>query len=309
MQLKTGAVSTRSTSDKQALVCLVDPHPMPGAITLTSTALNAERLAAQVKKGETIPLTVTVTDTDGNVMPDVYFTISRSNALSRVGNVITSGGADDLTLDELTPSAQTAKLATNTAIFSGLTGANGTATFNLSQDLSSGLKTTLTATVTNNTTLKASLDAIFTVITSPNSAKANYWGHMPETATTSDGVIFSRPLLAAEVSSSNTSYGANGELWSSVSASNLDKTGITGCDAQRQPLYSQLLTLYNDNQNGAVGTLYGWPITGVDNYWWVVDQDEATHARQALNLSNGQKRTTTSTSSIYRQVCLVNARE
>ncbi|CAD7561678.1 RatA homolog [Citrobacter europaeus] len=309
MQLKTGAVSTRSTSDKQALVCLVDPHPMPGAITLTSTALNAERLAAQVKKGETIPLTVTVTDTDGNVMPDVYFTISRSNALSRVGNVITSGGADDLTLDELTPSAQTAKLATNTAIFSGLTGANGTATFNLRQDLSSGLKTTLTATVTNNTTLKASLDAIFTVITSPNSAKANYWGHMPETATTSDGVIFSRPLLAAEVSSSNTSYGANGELWSSVSASNLDKTGITGCDAQRQPLYSQLLTLYNDNQNGAVGTLYGWPITGVDNYWWAVDQDEATHARQALNLSNGQKRTTTSTSSIYRQVCLVNARE
>ncbi len=42
------------------------------------------------------------------------------------------------------------------------------------------------------------MDVIFTVITSPDSDKAKYWGHMPETVTNSAGVKFRRPLLAAD---------------------------------------------------------------------------------------------------------------
>lgn len=60
-------------------------------------------------------------------------------------------------------------------------------TFTLSQDMSAGLKTTLNATAMDGSNLTDSTDAIFTVITSPDSDKASMWGHMPETFVNSKG--------------------------------------------------------------------------------------------------------------------------
>ncbi|VEA34394.1 outer membrane protein RatB [Salmonella enterica subsp. enterica] len=56
----------------------------------------------------------------------------------------------------------------------------------------------------------ASIDTIFTVVTSPNSDKAKMWGHMPETTTAANGVVFKRPLLSAEIASGFT-HGDNTE--------------------------------------------------------------------------------------------------
>ncbi len=69
----------------------------------------------------------------------------------------------------------------------------------------------------SSTQMKTSLDTIFTVITSPNSDKANMWGHMPETATATaaNGAVFERPKLYSEVSSPSqaSAVSAYNESW------------------------------------------------------------------------------------------------
>lgn len=70
----------------------------------------------------------------------------------------------------------------------------------------------------------SNLDVIYTVLTSPDSDKAKYWGHMPETVTNSAGVKFKRPQLATETPSTS-SYTYNSEIWSLVTISNTQKRG------------------------------------------------------------------------------------
>lgn len=313
MRLDTGSISSYSSAMMAAAqVCLAEPHaPLPATIELTSSAYDSTSQAAKVKKGEEIPLTVTVKSVDGQPVRDAPFTISRGDGLSRSGVVKTiddMGNTDDLTFQELAPVAATAVMDKNTSTFKGVTGADGTATFSLRQDAAMGLKTKITATLNYYPNPASGVDAIFTVITSPDSAKAQYWGHMPETVTTSTGVTFHRPLLAAEAPSGNNSYKENNENWSSVNAKNLQIAGATGCDKDKQPLFSELQTLYNDNSNGALGTKYGWPVGGGDNYWWASDADAETSTFQTINLINGDKHDLTSTLLYFRQVCLDQAR-
>lgn len=80
------------------------------------------------------------------------------------------------------------------------TGADGTLTLNISRDSGAGFKTPLTAVIEHNGVTSALLPVIFTVVTSPDTPKANYWGHMAETLTDSSGVVYKRPLLASEFS-------------------------------------------------------------------------------------------------------------
>lgn len=80
-------------------------------------------------------------------------------------------------------------------------------TFAISQDNSAGLKTTLSVVTMDGSNLSDSKDAVFTVVTSPDSDKAKMWGHMPETFTNSQGVEFKRPLLRAELSSTTDTLG------------------------------------------------------------------------------------------------------
>lgn len=78
-------------------------------------------------------------------------------------------------LKELTPASASQSMTTTGIVFTGTTGSDGTATFTLNQDKSLGLKTPLTVKVTDNTTLHASLDVIFMVLTSPDTDKALFW--------------------------------------------------------------------------------------------------------------------------------------
>lgn len=97
------------------------------------------------------------------------------------GDVAADAGADDLMLKELTPASASQSMTTTGIVFTGTTGSDGTATFTLNQDKSLGLKTPLTVKVTDNTTLHASLDVIFMVLTSPDTDKALFWGNMSDT--------------------------------------------------------------------------------------------------------------------------------
>ncbi|EDU9808034.1 hypothetical protein ZW84_004646, partial [Salmonella enterica subsp. enterica] len=76
----------------------------------------------------------------------------------------------------------------------------------------------ITAALYDNASATASIDTIFTVVTSPDSDKAKMWGHMPETTTAANGEVFKRPLLSAEIASGVT-HGdntENNEAWGIV---------------------------------------------------------------------------------------------
>ncbi|MGS8879606.1 Immunoglobulin-like domain BIg-containing protein, partial [Salmonella enterica subsp. enterica serovar Infantis] len=74
------------------------------------------------------------------------------------------------------------------ANYSTATGADGTLPLNISQDSGAGFKTPLTAAIEHHGVTSAPLPVIFTVVTSPDTPKANSGGHMAETLTDSSGV-------------------------------------------------------------------------------------------------------------------------
>ncbi|WP_162976672.1 Immunoglobulin-like domain BIg-containing protein, partial [Pseudomonas aeruginosa] len=85
----------------------VEPHTEAVTIELTSTAQDAAkslsndgRPSAVAKKGELIPLTVTVRDSAGNPMPYADFTLSGETTLDRAKATV-NASADDLTVTAL----------------------------------------------------------------------------------------------------------------------------------------------------------------------------------------------------------------
>ncbi len=160
-------------------------------------------------------MTVTVTNDDGQPQAGVAVLLTRGYAYSR-------GAVDKQYIDPgvigepvpfttspanmmLTPVAPagTAVVFNNqnglSTKWSGFTGDDGKLRFTLTQDKSSGLKTSVTAALANQFDEAASVDAIFTVQTSPDTPYASYWGHMPDTVQV-NGVTLRRPYLKAELS-------------------------------------------------------------------------------------------------------------
>lgn len=170
--------------------CLVHPHASVSGVTLTSTAFDATTQAAKVKKGEAMPITVTVKDSAGKPVANVAFTLKRGEALPRNSGATLYGDVaamDDMTL---APSSGTASVLTeNGSAISGITGVDGTANFTLRQDNTPGYKTPMTVILTDNTAITATLDTIFTVAASPDVSSANFWGHMADTV-----VVNGKPL-------------------------------------------------------------------------------------------------------------------
>lgn len=194
-----------------------------------------------------------------------------------------------------------------TSYWYGITDEDGKAQLEVTQDDSRGLRTPLQAMLVDDPLTVSNMDVIFTVITSPDSDKAKYWGHMPETVTNSAGVKFRRPLLAAEMTSNSGTYLVNNETWPLVTAANTEKAGATGCDVEYQPLSGDLQTLYGDNPDGAIGTNYGWPVAG-NKFWWAADRAPNTGYYQFINLNSGDKGTASSSTATGAQVCLVEPR-
>lgn len=89
---------------------------------------------------------MTVKNRAGVPIANEPFTLKRGDAQDRASITYAwSTTADDLTLQELTPSPTTKSMTASGNVFSGVTGADGTATFTVTQDGSVGLKTDLTA--------------------------------------------------------------------------------------------------------------------------------------------------------------------
>ncbi|HCM1915817.1 TPA: hypothetical protein N3A33_001713 [Salmonella enterica subsp. salamae serovar 28:r:e,n,z15] len=260
INLKTGQTSTPySTPELQ--ICLVNARDVPGSITLTSTAMDVGKDAAVAKKGEAIPLLVTVKDRSGKPMPNAPFTLSRADAKDRTSGTYTSNGADDLSLQALSPSASTTSMTTTGIVFSGVTGTDGTATFAVRQDASVGLNTALTASATDDVTnaTNATLNVIFTVITSPDSSYAKYWGHMPDTLTV-DGVTLHRPLLRSEAPGVTDTVVDNNETWATVysKADGLYFDMSKNCGGVANFPEKSLLEKMRDEQ---IASTNGWPVT------------------------------------------------
>lgn len=263
INLKTGQTSAPySTPELQ--ICTVNARDIPGSITLTSTDMDVGKDAAVAKKGEAIPLLVTVKDRLGNPMPSAPFTLHRADAKNRSGGTYTSNGADDLSLQALLPSASAISMTTTGVVFSGVTGSDGTATFTVRQDASVGLNTALTATATGDVTnsTNAMLNVIFTVITSPDSSYANYWGHMPDTLAV-DGVTLHRPLLYKEAEPGPTdSREDNDELWAIVysKADGINYDMSKNCGGVAGFPEKGLLEKMRDEQ---IASANGWPVLSV----------------------------------------------
>ena len=267
-----GQLMQASSSYTAIVMCLVEPHTEAATIELTSTAQDAAKSAsnggrpsAVAKKGETIPLTVTVRDSAGNPMPYAEFTLTRETTLDRSKATVNTS-ADDLTVTALVPANTNSVLAASGAKLIGTTGSDGKATFEVSQNATTGLATPLTVTLARDTTKAATLDVIYTVITSPDSPSAKFWGHMPDTFTSSTGVTFKRPLLKAETSS-GSSISSNGEVWSYMS--NAQNLTSTDCPLENQPRSNELLDLYSDHPNGTLMTDLGLPVYAGN--WWAYD--------------------------------------
>ena len=294
-----GQLMQASSSYTAIVMCLVEPHTEAATIELTSTAQDAAKSAsnggrpsAVAKKGETIPLTVTVRDSAGNPMPYAEFTLTRETTLDRSKATVNTS-ADDLTVTALVPANTNSVLAASGAKLIGTTGSDGKATFEVSQNATTGLATPLTVTLARDTTKAATLDVIYTVITSPDSPSAKFWGHMPDTFTSSTGVTFKRPLLKAETSS-GSSISSNGEVWSYMS--NAQNLTSTDCPLENQPRSNELLDLYSDHPNGTLMTDLGLPVYAGN--WWAYDMvmlSGTSWTYQLISLKDGtitQKGTT-----------------
>lgn len=256
VSLYTGAVEPQRTRAMQA--CLLNPNASVSAVTLTSPAFDSSTQAAKVKKGESMPVTVTVRDNAGNPVSNVAFSLKRGDAAPRNPGATLYG--DVAAMDELTvqpPTGATVIMTDSGNSLQGTTGSDGTATFMIKQDNTPGYKTPLTVTLTDNTSINATMDAIFTVVTSPNVASAYFWGHMSDTETVS-GKTLHRPLLKSELPSNAVAAVTpvvNNEIWAlahTVDSSKWDLAKQCG-RLGNAPEYSELQTLHSRF------SALGWP--------------------------------------------------
>ncbi|HII4328586.1 TPA: adhesion domain-containing protein, partial [Enterobacter cloacae] len=126
-----------------------------------------------------------------------------------------------------------------------------------------GVKTTIRVSVDG---IDKEINVIFTVITSPDTDKANMWGHMPDQLT-SGSVTFVRPSLVSEEPGDRVKKTEHNETWSTYS--------YDGATAHcTLPTKSDLVDLYNNL--GDIPALYGWPGKVIYRSSTAVEIDGAT---------------------------------
>ncbi|MEX8922543.1 DUF823 domain-containing adhesin, partial [Salmonella enterica] len=271
-------------------------------IALSSDAWNADKSAAVAKKGETIPMTVTVTNDAGQPQAGVAVLLTREYAYSRgevdkqyiepgvIGEPVpfTTSPAN-MMLTPVAPAASAAVAFNNqtglSTKWSGFTGDDGKLRFTLTQNQSLGLKTSVTAALANQFDEAASVDAIFTVQTSPDTPYASYWGHMPDTVQV-NGVTLRRPSLKAELSAMPPgSWPLNNEIWGAnyyYQSQHVDTSLTHLCGSQENIASLDDLKALQS----VIGTLQ-WPTT---SSWDYVSQDEGQSDKYycSFNETTGQ---------------------
>ncbi|WP_228286852.1 adhesion domain-containing protein [Hafnia paralvei] len=297
-------VSSRvSLTQYSLLTCQSQVNSIASQLVLSSAQYVDTLNAAKAPKGDKITLLVTTQNAQGEPVPNTAFTLTRGTVTNRAGTKNSTSAAT-------TTISYAGKQSTSSQVYL-TTDNHGQAHLDISQDNSTGLQTPITVTLDSNATVTQTMPIIFTVITSPDSDKAQYWGHMPETFTASNGTVFSRPLLFDEYPTSATSsnsYTEGNEKWPTVVYGQL---GSGACSRDQMPLLSDLQTLYNDHPDGKITTDLGLP---VKKDVWAANQNATSVSASALNyqyvsLSQGTVRKTTSTSAEYAQLCLAKSRE
>lgn len=308
--------TTTSTSMYYMQTCLASPRSAAASLTLTLAGQDETTGSAKAKKGEQMAATIDVKDAAGQPMKNVMVKISRGSSYNRANSATSSSSiTDDITLRNVMPSGlATYLLDTSAKYLYAQTDAQGQVTFTLAQDSTAGLKTTISAATMDGSNLTDSKDAIFTLVTSPDSDKAKYWGHMPETFTNSKGVEFKRPLLRAELSSTadTSGYTENNETWYTWSRyPNMYQDTASPCDRLGLPTVNDLQTLYTDYPNGALTTTLGLPVAS-GKYWGAGNSvPDATHSDsqfQYVRLSDNNT-LTTKANTATAQLCLAKRRD
>ncbi len=230
---------------------------------------------------------VTTKDSQGNPVGNTAFTLKRNLSVNRA-NASTTVTAGALIVTDARGNTQS-NFSSTTALIYGVTGADGTTTLALKQDNTTGLKTELTAMLDADNNVKSMLPVVFTVITSPDAPKAKFWGHMAETMTGADGLIYKRPLLQDELSvtTSRSSFQEDGESWSLFSPDQSNNTSVNGCGAGYVPVESELESLYADEGYVPIHDVTGWPVSRAYISSTVVAYYTQTFNFKAVSLKTG----------------------
>ncbi|EBO0403170.1 hypothetical protein DPO43_26745, partial [Salmonella enterica] len=299
---------TASGDASDYVSCLVSKNPTAASITIepVDAALwynaNSEH-AVKVKKGDTLQLKVTVKDAGGNPLPQAPFVLSRGDGYTLQGEKHIAGSGDGIVSAVVIDGDSLNDSATQ---IGGMTGENGSKIINVTRPDAHGTKVAITAALYNNASATASIDTIFTVVTSPDSDKAKMWGHMPETTTAANGEVFKRPLLSAEIASGVT-HGdntENNEAWGIVDF----EMANDACGAGYVPTLADMQSLYDARPGGAINTQQGWPLDGKNYQDSTADLSRSTQNRyvKSINLRDGGVGSLLWNEQLYF-VCLQNA--
>lgn len=261
-----GGTSTIYTS------CLTTDNPVAASITIepVDSSLwydgNGEH-AVKVKKGDTLQLKVTVKDASGNPVPEAPFVFTRGDGYTRQNEKHTASEGNDLEHLVTPVVIDGESIAWTTTKMGAVTGADGTKTISVTRPDTNGTKTAVIATLYDNASVSASIDTVFTVVTSPDVSVAVMWGHMPDTLTGQDGVVYHRPLLENELQSRTNMvhYLEDHEYWAAFYGPGTTKTNPDNCASGYHPTLTALDALYNAYPNGSIKSVQGWPV--IRSYW------------------------------------------
>lgn len=213
---------TRTGVPNSAVISLLSPKvtlnikpAVSDPVSVSGDHIDANFAASKVKAGESITLTVSTKACNGDVAPNAAFVIRREDAINRQGVV---NNANPVRVGDT-------ELTTTQTEYHGVTDEQGNATVVVTQEQGPGVKTRLIVSSQSYPTLTDNVDVIFTTITSPDSDKANMYGHMLENATaTLNGTTytFTRPKLAAETSGNGGTVVDSNETWAQFTWSGAD---------------------------------------------------------------------------------------
>lgn len=249
--------------------CLTTDNPTGTIITIepvdASLWYDGEGVhAVKVKKGDTLQLKVTVKDISGNPLPSTPFVLSRGDGYTRQNekHKASTGTSDPI----VSPVVIDGESLNDTSTRIGkMTGEDGTVILNVTRPDTHGTRVALTAALYSDTNVSASIDTIFTVVTSPDVSVARMWGHMAETLQAKDGTVFHRPQLRDELSSTANTYTRteDNEVWATFYGPESSKSNPANC--KYHPSVEALDALYRTYPERTIKTEKGWPID--QSYW------------------------------------------
>ncbi|EMQ2086344.1 hypothetical protein ABWR82_002116 [Salmonella enterica subsp. enterica] len=320
--LSDGTESTGNAGTDIYVSCLAAANPQAASIEIEPVDAslwydaNGEH-AVKVKKGDTLALKVTVKDASGAPLPQAPFVLTRGDGYTRQGEKHVAGSGDGIVSPVVIDGES---LNDTTTKIGGITGVDGSKIINVTRPDTHGTKAAITAALFDNQTVTASIDTIFTVVTSPDVPEAKMWGHMAETLTANDGSVFQRPLLYDEVkdTTSLASTTENNETWARLPF-NTYKTNSYQCPSRGSyyPTEAQLEALYNTWPSGSMMSVQGWPESY--SYWSsslgttnpiVIGRTGISKNRYSVALSDGGNKVDNVASGVANyQTCTTTNRE